>query len=149
MATVPKVRVIGIHRMRVTEEAVNNVIISFGPPTPETRTFVRSFLSRVVLVETLVMDADSTFDAFDIKQPSSSDMLRSFFDAVFLTPDGSDLLVDAGESLPPGHSTFRVAVWFRDWKDNEPLISSYGQCDLPEFTPLPERLERLVPYFSD
>ncbi len=145
----PKITVLGIHRIPITDELVQNVIISFGPPSVETEAHVRSFLTRVILVEVLVENPDSVFDEFDIRQPSTSSMLRSCFDGVFLTPDGNDLLAAAGDELPEGHDIFRVAMWLRAWRDDEPLLTSYGPCDLPEFTPMPERLERLVPYYGD
>lgn len=149
METSPKITVLGIHRIPITDGLVKDVIISFGPPSAEVEAHVRSFLSRVVLVELLVENPNSTFDEVDIKQPSTSGMLRSFFDGVFLAPDGSDVLAAAGDELPEGHDTFRVAIWLRDWKDDEPLLTSYGPRDLPEFTPMPERLQRLVPYVGD
>lgn len=149
MEQTPQVTVIGIHRIPITDELVKGTWESFRPPSVTTEAFVRSFLNGVVLVEVLVTNADSAFDEYDIKQPSSSQSFRSWLDGVFLTPDGNELLAEPGYSPPSGHDTFRVAMWLRDWKDDEPLQSSYGQCDLPEFTPMPERLERLVPYSGD
>jgi hypothetical protein len=99
-------------------------------------------------VEALVTNADSEFDAYAIKQPSMSNMFRVSL-VVFLTPEGDRLLVDELEERPPGHKTFRVAMYLHDWKDNEPLMSSYGECDLPEFTPMPERLQGFVTFRGD
>ncbi len=145
----PKVTVIGIHRIPITDDLVKSVWDSLRPPSAGTEAFVRSFLRGVVLVEVLVTNADSGFDKYDIKQPSTSDSLRSFLDGVFLSPDGSNLLAEPGDEPPSRPDTFRLAMWLRDWKDNKPLLSSYGQCDLPEFTSMPERLQHLVPYSGD
>lgn len=144
MESHPNVSILGIHRMLIPDDSVlaMNEGLAVKPLIEKCR---REYLSKIVLVEALVTNADSTFDAYSIKQSSMSDEFR-VSPVMFLTPEGDRLLVDGFEELPPGHDTFRVAMYLHCWKDHEPLMSCYGECHLPEFTPMPERLERFVTF---
>jgi hypothetical protein len=143
----PQISILGIHRKPIPDDSVLAGYEGFLPG-PDRAKRVRAYLSRIVLVEALVTNADSDFDPYAIKQSSMSDEFR-VSSVVFLTPEGDKLLVDGGEELPCDQKTFRFAMYLHAWDDDEPLMSSCGQCNLPEFTPMPERLQRLVMFRGD
>jgi hypothetical protein len=143
----PQITILGIHRKPIPDDSVLAMNEGFAPG-PDRAERVRAYLSRIVLVEALVTNADSDFDPYAIKQSSMSDEFR-VSSVVFLTPEGDKLLADGDEELPLEQKTFRFAMYLHAWNDDEPLMSSCGECDLPEFTPMPERLQQLVTFHSD
>lgn len=93
-------------------------------------------LQQAALFEIEVTDSDGTFDISEIE---------GAWEPSFLSPDGSMLLELLGLS-PVNTQSFRVAFWIHQWSEGNELIGSNGPLELPQFSPMPERLWTLAPY---
>jgi hypothetical protein len=152
----PSVEVLGVYRVRATDELIQDRIqYSYPPPDARTREQhlalereCREYLESIVLVEALIRDRDQRFDVGDFTQrvggATRQDWQVAYAEA-FLAPDGESLAARRWSSqVPPGD--LRVAFFLHYWDSARRLASSYGDVDCPAAAAMPERLERLVPY---
>jgi hypothetical protein len=133
MKKVPTIKGIGAYRVLVTEQHIEAASIEFPPSTPKSH--IRSFLERFVLVDLLVENALPDFDSHDIKQATT--WSRSFFDTTFLSVDGKRVLAPPGDDLPEGIDSFRVAIYLRDFREGQPLLTPYGEVVVASVTKMP------------
>ncbi|MFZ1103453.1 MAG: hypothetical protein WAN86_11540, partial [Hyphomicrobiaceae bacterium] len=63
----------------------------------------------------------------------------------YLSPDGASLAVQRW-SPAPAAGDLRIAFFIHFWDPTLPLQSSYGEIACPQPQPMPDRLERLVPF---
>lgn len=93
-------------------------------------------LQQAALFEIEVADSDGTFNVSDIE---------GAWEPSFLSPDGAMLLECLGLS-PANSKSFRVAFWIHQWSEGNELVGPDGPIELPQFSPVPERLWKLAPY---
>jgi hypothetical protein len=162
MSALPRISVLGVHRLPVDDATVNSHRQEFrirpGPDLERLLADIREMLESTVLVELRVTDRDERFDAAHLRQPRArSHRLDGIVAAPviwYLTADGEGPLESDNEmawwqqsALPPGVANFRVALYVRGWDESQPLRSCYGDHPCPEITAMPARLRRLAPYF--
>ena len=152
--TEPSIEVLGVYRLRVTEDLLRvqfDILWGDTPPAERPATAwrdVRDQLESVVLVEAKVLNPDERFDPGDFCQAREDlpqDQWQVAYDERYLTPDGNDLAVPRYET-PKESGDLRIAFYLHFWDPALPLQSSYGEIACPAPQPMPLRLERLVPY---
>ena len=99
-------------------------------------------LQTCALFEVEVTGNDREFDPADFENPDTG---FCGWEPAFLSLDGSNVLFE-GSSAPPDVKDFRVAFYVHEWQGPGRLVGPTGELDLPEFTPVPERLWTLAPY---
>lgn len=146
----PSVQVLGVHPLKVTRQLLKAQLAIFHPDgyTLKDKAATREQLKSVVLVEVRVVNRDERFSVDNFTQPIP-DTPRPNWQApwaeAFLTPDGESLAVERG-AREPRAGDLRIAFFLHYWNENAPLRSSYGDVPCPRPTPMPKRLEKLVPY---
>jgi hypothetical protein len=150
----PKIEIVGVYRLRVTEELFREQfrILYDYPMAKADRQKVehdlRKQLASIVLIEAIVRNRDQMFDVGHFTQPKESEEESNWQTAwaeAYLTPDGKSLAVDRWDD-PPDTDELRVAFFMHEWQTGKPIRSSYGIVDCPPEQDMPERLVRLVPY---
>jgi hypothetical protein len=146
-----RIQLVGVYQLPVTEDLVVAQAQELYGDEPSSAELaqVRKQLQSTVLIETLITDADDTFDVSDFAQEIPglpSEEWQVAWAEAFLSADGTELLVERGEDLPTASSTFRVAFFIHAWQAGQPLLSSYGPLPGPKPTPMPDRLARLAPF---
>lgn len=150
----PKMEVIGVYQLPVTEELVDEQArILYGEDLhgEEWRGALeqtREQLQSTVLVEILVLHPDERFSVRDFGQPvpgESRDNWQVAWAEGFLSADGFAILGrwDPPPALP---SEFRVAFYIHYWREDRPLWTSYGELRCPAVLPMPDRLIHAMPY---
>ena len=150
----PTIEVLGVYRLRVTNEMFREQFrILYGrdaavwfPGKNERR--CREWLESAVLIEVMVSNRDERFDMGAFTQ-RRDDLPRESWQVAwaeaFLSADGTARVVKQfGEA--PASGDLRIAFYVHFWDSAKPLCSSYGDIKCPSPTPMPERLEKLVPY---
>ncbi len=150
----PSIEVIGVHRIQVTNDLVDEQRQILYPDsisgderaTAEAQ--VRDQLESVVLIEALIRGRDSRFTIDDFSQPQKH-LDRSNWQAAwaeaYLDLDGEHLIVERWSEPPPA-GDLRVAFYLHSWQPDLPLMTSYGAVSCPKPIPVPQRLQTLVPY---
>ncbi|MBX3657628.1 MAG: hypothetical protein KF740_04265 [Ramlibacter sp.] len=98
-------------------------------------------LQRCALFELEVRDNDSELDPSQFESESS----YCGWEPVFLSLDGESVIFE-GYKAPSTLKEFRVAFYVHEWDPPGRLVSPWGDHQLPEFQPVPNRLWRLAPY---
>ena len=93
-------------------------------------------LQHAALFEIEVTENNGAFDVSAIE---------AAWEPTFLSPDGTAPLEGLGLSQDKA-STFRVAFWVHDWNERSALVGPNGPLQLPQFSPVPERLWMLAPF---
>jgi hypothetical protein len=144
--TQPTVMVLGAYKFNVTDEEIKSFLQeSFSNVmTPgeieEQFALKQAELSSIVAFDVSVTNADENFDIGDFKQPDNDQVP---YDEVYLSFDGRSV---ESETKPIDPRNFRVYFFLHFYDKNKPLISSYGQVEIPEIQALPEYLKSLHPY---
>ena len=149
----PTIRVLGIHRLRVTEELFREQHSILWPDTlgvsrEVSEPYIREQLASVVLVEALVLARDSRFSMNDFEQAQIGvppGHRQVAWAEAYLSLDGIALAVERWSPTPES-GDLRVAFYIHDWNPTLPLLSSYGEILCPQPQPMSDRLERLVPF---
>jgi len=153
----PWIEVLGVYRLKATDELIRDKIeYSYGLETitsEEDRMMAeeecREFLESIVLIEALVHNRDERFAVGHFLQRMEGiprDRWQVAYAEAFLTPDGASVIPTRGYDVPPGD--LRIAFFLHFWDSSKPLASSYGDIHCPAPGLMPERLERLVPYYN-
>ena len=153
----PWIEVLGVYRVKATDELIRDKIeYSYGLDTvasKESRMAAeeecREFLESIVLIEVLVHNRDKRFAVGDFLQRMEGvprDRWQVAYAEAFLTPDGTSVIPTQGYDVPPGD--LRIAFFLHFWDSSKPLASNYGDVHCPASKPMPERLEKLVPYYN-
>jgi hypothetical protein len=146
----PYVEVLGVYQVRATDALIQYSYSKDDVKTKEGRAAAEhecsEFLESIVLVEIAIHDCDERFDVGDFTQRvgENRDNWQVAYAEAFLTPDGEALASEPSHDGPMGD--LRVAFFLHFWDSKKPLASSYGDIVCPAVAPIPERLERLVPY---
>lgn len=136
----PTIKAIGAYRVLVTEQHVQAALIGFAPGTANSH--VRRYLEGFVLLDFLVESALPDFDAYELKQVTT--FSRSLFDTTFLSVDGKKVLAPSGSNLPEGVNSFRVVVYLRDFCEEQPLLTPYGELAAPLVSEMPTGMMELT-----
>ncbi len=139
----PRVQVLGVYKLPVTDDLALMQSEITGGRLQDAHTLLNS----VVLIELMIVGRDARYDAGDFTQPFT-DRPRSDWPApyceTYLTPDGEAVIDFNWPHPPPGD--LRIAFYLHDWDPAKPLQTSYGNMICPKVQPMPERLQRLVPF---
>jgi len=153
----PWIQVLGVYRVRPTDERMRELFELFhgtdhalsGDDLIAAERYCREFIEATVLIEAVIHNRDKRFDMDDFTQPDETrakeERPPAFGEAV-LTSDGMAL---ADLSKHPENGDFRIVFFMRCWDSSKQLQSSYGEIWCPTPMPMPERLERPVPYSPD
>jgi hypothetical protein len=149
----PTIRVLGVYRLRVTEELFqeqHSILYpeSLGVSRELSEREIREQLASVALVEALVLDRDSRFSMNDFEQAQISvppGHRQVAWAEAYLSLDGTSLAVERWSPTPES-GDLRLAFHIHDWDPTLPLSSSYGAILCPQPQPMSDRLERLVPF---
>jgi hypothetical protein len=147
--TTPAVRILGAHRLQVSEELISSAVEAKFPNAMikwwkrgAIRREVKAELSLVALIEVEILGADGRLQIGDFRQ-SDSDQVA--YDEAYLSPDGEQVVSrDINET--PGGPNVRVGFFLHHFDWTQPLMTSYGPVKVPRPSPMPERLARLMPY---
>ena len=154
----PAVEVLGVYRVVATDELLREKLELWhgrdGIPTGKGRIaaerYYREEIESAVLIEAIIRNRDERFDVGHFSQ-RVEDVPRANWQVAwaeaFLTIDGMSLAVERRKD-PPATGDLRLAFFIHFWDSRKPLLSSYGDIRCPKPTPMPERLEKLVPYFN-
>jgi hypothetical protein len=151
---VPTIEVLGVHAIPVTNDLVREQTdILYGPDVADVDRHhaerrCREQLESTVLVEVLVRSRDQRFDIGHFSQPQegvSRENWQVAWAEAYLAEDGEELLVERWGKAPEADS-FRVAFFIHCWNPAAPLMTSYGVLRCPPVSPMPPRLQELVPY---
>jgi len=153
----PWIEVLGVYRVRATDELIREFFEFYygsgdalsGNDLIAVERCCREFIETTVLIEAVVHHRDERLNIDDFTQPdetwSKEEQAPPFGEAV-LTSDGMSL-AELGNRAKEGD--LRLAFFMHCWDPGKPLQSSYGEIWCPPPAPMPERLERLVPYLPD
>jgi hypothetical protein len=150
----PRIEVLGVYPLPVTDKLFRQQFdILYGlPMTPTERAgaelHCREQLESVVLIEAIVRNRDQRFRVSDFAQARAglpNDRWQVAWAEAYLTVDGESLVVERWSDLPET-DPLRVAFFIHFWDSAEPLQTSYGELPCPAPRPMPERLQRLVPF---
>jgi hypothetical protein len=150
----PKVEVLGVYRLPVTDELFReqfDIIYGYPMSASERRSAeqqCREQLESVVLVEAVVSNRDRRFGVGGFTQARAGqpkDSWQVAWAEAFLTADGERLSVERWSDAP-SDDPLRVAFFIHCWDPGQPLLSSYGGVQCPAPQQMPERLIRLVPF---
>jgi hypothetical protein len=108
---------------------------------------IRRQLQNVVLIETLVENADDRFNCDDFTQQLEG-LPRSSWQVAYretiLSPDGRRKCAERlGGKLV---ASFRVAFYLHYYRPDLPLLTSYGERNCPPVAAMPARLQKLNPF---
>jgi hypothetical protein len=151
----PTVEVLGVYRLHVSDDLFREQFDGlYGyPMSPGERRNAerqcREQLESLVLVEAVVSNRDRRFHVGDFAQARAGqpkDNWQVAWAEAFLTSDGESLLVPRLSRDAPPDDPLRVAFFIHYWDSAQPLQSTYGEVECPAPQPMPERLERLVPF---
>ncbi len=152
----PKVEVLGVYRLDVTEELFREQFETLygnemnAIERREAEIDCRNQLASVVLIEALIKNRNDKFDVGDFAQGDENEPADSWQVAwaeAFLTLNGESLIVERW-SDPPETGDLRIAFFIHEWDPNKPLFTSYGSVICPRPEKMPDRLKKLVPYDS-
>jgi hypothetical protein len=144
----PDVRVLGVHRLDLSEKLVREVAESHadedGPAEEWTAALerAREELAQVVLVEIVVDNPGNKFDVYDLAQPGSDQ--RAWL-VVRLSDDGARIVDDSPRTFPD-EPAVRLAFFLHFFDPNKPLLTSAGEVGCPDVTGMPGRLSKLHPF---
>ena len=142
----PRIEILGAYRLEFTDEQIKKFIEdSFGDALDETEKqemfpAKREELTSVIAFDVRVTDADEKFDPGDFTQPGSDQVA---YDEVYLSPDGYSI---ESYSKPTNPTNFRMYFFLHFVDSQKPLLSSYGELDIPELKPLPDYLKSIHPF---
>lgn len=152
IATGPeRVKVLGVYRVECTKSLLSAALeYKYGRIWNPIRKWllkaaVRQEIESAVLIELLVPPPNSAFDIGKITQDARTDGNNQVaWDEHFLTDNGESTISASWPHHPELWS--RVAFFLHYYRENDPLLTSFGPvvCPLPK--PMPERLAKLVPY---
>jgi hypothetical protein len=152
----PAIEVLGVYRVRATDELLHEKIelwhgrdaIPRGEARIAAEYYCREEIESAVLIEVIVRNRDERFEVGDFAQRREGvthDNWQVAWAEAFLTSDGTALAVKRWERAPET-GDLRIAFFIHYWDSSKPLISSYGDIPCPMPAPMPERLQKLVPY---
>jgi hypothetical protein len=150
----PTVRVLGIYRLNVTDELFREQLSILYPDDRGgvsraiSERQIREQLGSVVLVEAHILNRDRRFDVSDFTQARIGvprDSWQVAWAEAYLSLDGTSLSVERWSPTPES-GDIRIAFFIHGWDPSSPLHSSYGAIICPQPQPMPDRLERLVPF---
>jgi hypothetical protein len=143
----PTIQLLGAYAVQLTDDLFKEAMASkYGgvqlsdAQRRRAEADVREELSSVVLLELLVLNADSQFSVDDFSQPDSD---QAAYDEAYLTADGTSVVSRYDQ---PATATFRVTFFLHFFDPSKPVSSSYGPLHVPEVQKMPARLQGLVPY---
>ncbi len=139
----PTIRILGVHRPEISPEAYREQLEITGSDEETRRHF-----SNLVLIEAEVENLDDRFSLSDFGQDDpSGDPKRMMvaYDEALLSANGEELIQRHIDCVK-GTGTLRFACYLHEYDPTRPLRWTYGEFVPPLETPLPERLNRLVPY---
>ena len=151
--TTPTIEVLGVHRLRVTDQMiVEQARILWGDTVGVEREKAlaqcEKQLSSVVLIEAMIWDRDGHFKFSDFTQANEDlppDSWQVAWAEAYLSTDGKSRLEIRSMDLPKS-ADLRVAFFFHSWDESAPLRWSYGEITCTRPSAMPSRLEGLVPY---
>ena len=142
----PKIEILGAYRLEFSDEQIRQFIEdSFGDALDEDEkhemfTAKRDELSSVVAFDVLITNADKKFDSGDFTQPDSDQVA---YDEVYLSPDGYSV---ESTSKPKDLTNFRMYFFLHFVDSQNPLLSSYGELNIPKLKSLPDYLRSVHPF---
>lgn len=151
----PSIEVLGVYRLPITKKLVKEQTDLLSPTEPNSierewdEVVYREQLEKTVLVEVMVNNRDERFDVGDFTQPQPdlpSSSWQAAWAEVCLSEDGETIVSERWDA-PPAEGTFRVAFYIHFWREDERLMTSYGELPCPEVdSKMPTRLKKLAPY---
>jgi hypothetical protein len=151
----PRVTVLGVHPLNVTAELLEAQIgttWSADEDPPERRADAerraRGQLEGAVLVEIRIDAPPADPKFFDRITHDSGDVSpQAPWLETLLTADGSGVLPErVSDTLRAGLASLRIAFYLHYFDAAVPLVTPFGDVRLLPPSPMPERLQRLVPY---
>lgn len=148
-----RVEVIGVYPVEVDEATFEEawrlkyerLYQPYTQAWKEAQEELREELSHIVIIELLVYDPDENFDLGEFTQDwDLPEGLRQVpYLEAYLSLDGETIV---SEDEPPNMNPLRVAFFLHYYKPERPLYTPYGVVQLPEPSPMPERLRKLMKY---
>jgi len=144
--TQPIIKVLGAYKIEIKDEEIKRFLQESFNDALDSKELEELFLAKqeeissVVAFDISITNSDITFDIGDFKQPDSD---QAVYDEVYLSPDGHSI---ESKTKPSDISNFRVYFFLHFYDENKPLISTYGQVEIPKIQPLPEYLKFLHQY---
>ena len=155
----PSVTVIGVHPLKIDEVLVRDLVAREATEGPTdggagasnaTEAEVRRRLEDVVLVEVAIQGYDRRMYIGDFGQ-SNNDSIGPddavAYSEVFLDSDGKERVADYLDRVRGDE--VRVAFYLDEYRQERPILTSYGPVQGPAPSPMPRRLRRIVPYRLD
>ena len=148
---VPRVAVLGVHKVEVPEQQVNQAIAdrigeTFSPAKRQQYIdLLREELRGVVLIEVLIRDVPKRRNMNDCNfgQPGSD---QGPWLLAYLSPTG-DTEIGRDAVPPPRSNTYRIAFFLHFFSPAKPLVTDFGEVPCPPVAPMPERLAKLMRYY--
>jgi hypothetical protein len=144
----PSIRTVGAYPLEPTPELFSRAIeIKYGElelgsvQRADIERVVREELANIVLLELSVEDRDDRFDVGEFGQPDSD---QAPYDERFLSEDGSQIVAE-GFDVPTG-KRLRCVFFLHNLDTTKPLKTSYGDVQVPQLQPMPDRLLRIISY---
>ena len=145
-----RVKVLGVYRVECTEQLLREAVelkydLSDPADRPQAEAQAREEIESAVLIELLVPPPNKEFDIGKLTQDARTDGNNQVaWDEHFLTDDGERIIPASWPQHPKSWS--RVAFFLHFYRENDPLLTSFGPVVCPRPRPMPERLFKLVPY---
>jgi hypothetical protein len=146
-ATHPKIQIVGTYSVLVDDaliKAAMDIKYPLGMFSEKDREAAQpaviSEMSSAVLVEVIIEGADERYTADDFSQPDSE---QAAYMETYLSSDGTSVI---SEYDRPSGDFLRVAFFLHDFNATKPLKTSYGEFNVRQPVPIPERLNKIVRY---
>jgi hypothetical protein len=147
--TQPNIQGLAVYRIKLTAELLEEGIeAKYGEEerTESEREWAKAQvieeITSAVLIELLVTNPDDRFDINDIEQPDSD---QAVYEEVCLTEDGRSILPSSPYEDSEGE-VIRIGFYLHYYDREKPLVTSYGEIELPPVQDMPEYLQQLIPY---
>jgi hypothetical protein len=153
----PDVKIIGVHPLDVSPELFDQAttqqhgLIALDTDTARRERAdaeTRADLSRIVLVELVVINRDRRMYMGDFGQSPAGDALgpndEVAYGETFLTPTGGQRIANYLDEVVG--DDIRVAFFLHKFMPDRPILTTYGPVEPPPATEMPMRLKRLVEY---
>ena len=150
MSDKAQITVLGVYRLNVTESLVQEHFeMLYDYPIDEmmrTRAIERSrhFLKSAALVELQIKGACEILATDDFTQKQTDVPEQRPWCETYLSADGKRILGNNPEDVA-GVSDYRIAYFLHFWKEDTPLLTSFGVIPCPAVSDMPLRLAKLVP----
>jgi hypothetical protein len=144
----PRAEILGAYRLESSASLLSKALdfkygsLNLKPAErADAERHVRDELGNVVLFELLISNRDERFSVDDFGQPGSD---QAAYDEAYLSLDGERAISEAFDT--PGGDSLRVCFYLHFVDTTRPLKTTYSLLPIPALKPIPDRLQKLVPY---